>query len=131
MTTEQKMAAMNAVSEASIQLTSQMYWYVRWAGVARKEDRMLSSGGISSPTPQAAVDNCWEWATDEKYYLVCHRAGKRCAVRWNTPDDHHRWRELNAAVPGPKIKPLLADRKHPILASLDGAMDQLRWRKYE
>lgn len=59
-------------------------WYVEHRFIERKEDGVLSSGCQNEPTPAEAVDSCWEWMTDPKYYLIVRaQFVERRAVKWN------------------------------------------------
>ena len=62
-------------------------WYVQHSGLERKEGGCLSGGLQNGKTPQEAVVQCCDWATDDshpEYYLVVDAMGpKRRAVRWN------------------------------------------------
>lgn len=59
-------------------------WYVSANGVHRKEGGCLSGGFTSGKTPDEAVEQWWDWATDPGYYLVTsNRDGQRRAVKWN------------------------------------------------
>ena len=68
----------------SIKMRGVKNWYVQTKGLERKEKSILSSGCTSGITPQDAVEQCCEWATDSKYYLVLNaHATDRRAVKWN------------------------------------------------
>lgn len=59
-------------------------WYVHLSYVDRKEGGCLSSGLQRGITPEDAINQCWDWATDPKFYLVIgeHKAGRH-SVKWN------------------------------------------------
>src|ERR1700761_3519605 len=58
-------------------------WYVA-SSLDRKEGSCLSRGLTNGKTPEEAVNQYWDWATDPKFYLVinCY-TDKRRAVKWN------------------------------------------------
>jgi hypothetical protein len=82
---EQKVAALMALSsDVSIRMRAPGNWYISVRGVERKEGAMLSSGCVSEALPDKAVEAYWEWATDERYYLVIRAMGEmRRTVKWN------------------------------------------------
>jgi hypothetical protein len=84
MTWEEKFAAIIALtSDASLKMRAPGDWYVSYPGVSRKEDSILTSGLERGFGPGEAVNQAWTFLTDNKYYLVISRAGKRRAVKWN------------------------------------------------
>lgn len=59
-------------------------WYVSHKGVERKEGGCLSGGCTIADTPEQAIEECWDWATDPNYYLVKGAySDNRKAFKWN------------------------------------------------
>jgi len=85
MTYEQKFAALAAISpHPALHMRKPGDWYVLMPGVERKEGVCLSNGCVSQPTPELAVEEKWNWATDPNYYLVINAMREnRRAVKWN------------------------------------------------
>ncbi len=93
MTYEQKFAALAAISpRPALHMRKPGDWYVSLSSVERKEGACLSSGCVSEATPEAAVEAKWDWATDQRYYLVINamRDNSR-AVKWNG----FMWEDVN------------------------------------
>lgn len=87
MTTNQKMLALQALADswdAAVMIRKDGSWYVHLSHVERKEGGVISSGCGTAATPDEAIDQCWAWATDPKYYMVRNAHGDdRRAFRWN------------------------------------------------
>lgn len=58
-------------------------WYVNLRGVERKEGGCLLSGCQNGSSPQEAIEQCWDWATDPKFYMVKNACLPECkAYKW-------------------------------------------------
>lgn len=78
----------------SLKLREDGSWYVHHKGIERREGSCLSGGCQHGSTPQEAVEQCWGWATDDRYYLV-KDAGLpgRKAYKWAG----FMWKEIEEA----------------------------------
>lgn len=86
MTWEQKLQALNRLTgnPAAIYLRRAGNWYVSIPGVNRREGVILSSGSVSAGSPESAVNDYWDWATDPRFYLEVGPVIKEPRrVRWN------------------------------------------------
>lgn len=95
---QQKALAIRSLTGAfgfSLNLRGEGDWYVSASRVSRKEGGCLSSDFTSGKTPDEAVEQWWDWATDPKYYLVTtSKEGQRRAVKWNG----FMWEDVNEEV---------------------------------
>lgn len=66
-------------------------WYVSHKYVSRKEGGCLSHSPQNGKDPEDAVNQCWEWMTDPKFYMVKYEDAKRRAVKWNG----FMWEDVN------------------------------------
>lgn len=92
MTWEQKLEALQALGQISLEMSRPGDWYLSYT-FERKEGDLLSSECVSNAkTPEEAVNQCWEWATDENFYIVidAHRETRE-AVAWNG----YRWARVH------------------------------------
>lgn len=82
---KQKAQALMAVAgwvHFSLHLREDGSWYVHH-GLDRKEGDCLSSGCENGKTPEEAIEQCWEWATDPRFYLVKNAcSSERKAYKW-------------------------------------------------
>ena len=79
----QALMALTGVCSFSLLLREDGSWFVRHTGIERKEGGCLSGGHQHGNTPQEAIEQCWEWATDPQYYLVkdAYSSGRK-AYKW-------------------------------------------------
>lgn len=91
MTWEEKFMAIDAISPApSLRMRKPGEWYIH-TDIDRKQGSILSGGLIMAASPEGAVEQWWEWAIDERYYLVTRDSSGRLAVRWNG----YMWARVN------------------------------------
>jgi len=81
---EQKFQALMAICpEVSLKMRKPGDWFVSIPWVSRREGSVLSSGCDSAKSPEEAVAQRFEWATNPKFYLVTTVNSCRRAVKWN------------------------------------------------
>lgn len=84
MTYEQKLHALNSISQCAVLMRQPGDWYVN-QNVEIKRGPVLVGEYGEGTTPQAAIEDHWSKMTDLPVgeYLVRHANGSRVAVRWN------------------------------------------------
>jgi hypothetical protein len=67
----------------SLHLREEGSWFVCLSRVERKEGGCLAGGCQNGITPEEAIEQCWDWATDPRLYLVRDACSpERKAYKW-------------------------------------------------
>lgn len=85
MTWEQKLAALQSLTDTSLRMRKPGDWYVSAVGRGIGGDGFLTGTYGNGKTPQEAVDDDWNQLTQflpSDRYILVERAGKRRQVRW-------------------------------------------------
>jgi hypothetical protein len=79
----QALKALSGMFNFTLNLRDDGSWYVLLKGVERKEGGCLTGGCQNGSTPQEAIDQCWDWATDPQFCLVKNACSpERKAYKW-------------------------------------------------
>lgn len=87
MTWEQKLAALNALSQVALYMRKPGDWYVLASGIEVGDGHMLGSCSGDGASPEEAVLNLWHRCVDElppsKFLVLGAMTERRREVRWN------------------------------------------------
>lgn len=82
---QQKLAALNALSECSLKMRKPGDWYVSQRVTVKRGSVLVGEYG-NGVTPEEAVNDHWNQLAEDLprgEYLVADLSGSRKAVRWN------------------------------------------------